>query len=87
MEISSRIMPKMLNSNPFKERNANTPLIPNNPNNPKAQLGQAGARMAIKILGAPTDACIANCRRIRKILSAVTTPPRREMSIKSINAS
>ena len=36
-------MPKMLNSNPFKGRNANTPLIPNNPNNPKAQEEQAGA--------------------------------------------
>ena len=78
--------PRMPNSVPPKGRKANIPPTPNVLNNPKAQEGQAGARIAIIMPGSPTEALMVHWRRIRKMLIARTIPPNKERILSRMNA-
>ena len=86
MEKSSMMMLRMANSNPLSGKKVKTPLTPNRPSSPKAQLGQAGASMAIRIPGDPKAAAIINCLLIKNMLKVITIPPSSEMITKTKKA-
>ncbi|MBI2146732.1 hypothetical protein HYU22_05325 [Candidatus Woesearchaeota archaeon] len=79
-------IPSRPNSVPPRGRKANTPPIPNVLNNPKAQEGQAGARMATIIPGRPREAFIVNWRRRRKRLIEKTMPPKSDIKLRRTSA-
>ena len=76
----------MLNSSPCSGRKVSAPVIPNKPNNPIAQAGQAGAMMAVAIPNAPAGRPEDICLRSKKMLPVTTIPPKTEMTIISIRA-